>query len=199
MIEATAPAKPKRRAVRWLIRVALALGVVALAIWAAVLWQNYRSSASLADAIAETDRVDPTWRIADLEANRIAIADDQNAALAVLTLVKRLPAGGQLVGFEPGDTPPNVALSAAQRKPLDDGLTPVAEFRKPVRDLAEFSAGRFPITYSPDFIGTLTHSVEFGKARELLFADLLERIEAGDAGNAPPQLARAFRRRPGAR
>jgi len=58
-------------------------------------WRGYEwyLDRDLREAIAEADRLDPGWRLADLEAARADIPDAENAALQVLATKKLIPAG----------------------------------------------------------------------------------------------------------
>jgi hypothetical protein len=62
--------------------------LVAFAVAAAIAVAGYRYSLSLAErdleeAIAETDRLDPDWRLEDIERRRTKPPDDQNAAIPI--------------------------------------------------------------------------------------------------------------------
>src|SRR5688500_13826018 len=74
------PAKSRRR---WRIALAFAAVFVAvpLAYCAYLSWSTGRD---LEDAIAETDRLDPRWRLEDLQANRKPVPDDRNAMLVIV-------------------------------------------------------------------------------------------------------------------
>src|SRR5947209_4615100 len=51
-----------------------------------VVWQDIQ----LQKAIAETDQLDPGWRIWDLEANRAVLPDDRNSAVPLAAAKKLL-------------------------------------------------------------------------------------------------------------
>src|SRR5262245_36811661 len=88
----TGPITPRRRLRRWLLRLTLLPVLAAAGLWAYVAWQHYRASVTLAEAVAEADRLDPGWRLDDLLARRAAVPDERNAALRVLAITARLPA-----------------------------------------------------------------------------------------------------------
>src|SRR5260370_40752410 len=71
-------ASPRRR--RWRIAVGLLLAAIGVpvAVWLGFHWS---SEHSLAEALAETERLDPHWRFARILAGRAAVPDDENAPL----------------------------------------------------------------------------------------------------------------------
>lgn len=75
--------RPSRR--RRLDLLALLLLVILFA------WLNWIQHRELREAMAEADRSDPHWRLADLEAHRVVLADEENGALQVQKAVKALP------------------------------------------------------------------------------------------------------------
>src|SRR5437899_6990848 len=83
------PARPRARWGRRLLRAFLLLVVLAIG---AYLVFSYLAGRELAAAIAEADRLDPGWRLDDLEAAGAAIPDAENSALQV-TAAERLLAG----------------------------------------------------------------------------------------------------------
>src|SRR5581483_11927340 len=84
---------PPRRRLRWRfwIAVVLLLGLLWLVI-AYVLFV-LRMDGDLRDAMAEADRESPDgWQLADIEAHRRQLADDENAALVAMKVKSLLPA-----------------------------------------------------------------------------------------------------------
>src|SRR5438270_14092942 len=83
---------PEGRA-RWKRRVRT-LGLVVLLVVglpAAHFYLRWSSDWEMRKAAAEADRLDPGWRLLDLENSREAIADSNNSALKVLAITKRMP------------------------------------------------------------------------------------------------------------
>src|SRR5438132_8537384 len=83
------PAPTARRRYGWLMVVA-ALAFIPLLIAGFYVFVRYSGHASLRDAMEEADRLDPNWRMVDLEAHRKEVPDSENAlvqALAALPLV----------------------------------------------------------------------------------------------------------------
>src|SRR5262245_38368197 len=85
----TAMAAPRTRR-RWLRRLLIAI-VLVIALPAAYYWYaNWSLAHDLDEAIAETDRLDPRWRLRDIEADRKAVRDEDNAALHIISVVRML-------------------------------------------------------------------------------------------------------------
>ncbi len=79
---------PRRR------RLLLWLGVPALLLLVPVglyLLVVSRSNASLRALVAELDRTDPHWRLEEIEEHRAVLTDEENAAVTVLSVKKKLP------------------------------------------------------------------------------------------------------------
>jgi hypothetical protein len=76
----------------WLKRllVAVLTGTVGLAIHDGIVY--YQTSSALWQALAELDRADPGWRLADIEAAQAAIPDGENSAVCVRDSAALLPA-----------------------------------------------------------------------------------------------------------
>ncbi len=89
----SASSPPARRG-RWRRRILLFLvvGLMGAAVVAWVLFQ-WTARATLARAIAEADRLDPGWRLADLMAARRPVAAETNSASRVLEAAKGIPDG----------------------------------------------------------------------------------------------------------
>jgi hypothetical protein len=145
------------------------------------------------EAVAEADRLDPGWRLEDLEARRAAVPDDQNAALRVLAAQRLLPAGwptwpadegGALdLNFDAVLAP--VQLSPPQTRALAAVLTAAQPALAEARRLSDLPAGRYPITYSEDFISTpQPHLDSIRAVTTLLGHDVLRRAQEADADGA---------------
>ena len=82
------PGTPLRR--RWW-RAVLMLLIVALGLPAAnFFYSRWSLDADIERAIAETDALDPGWRLADIEAARKTYRDDENLALHSITVRRML-------------------------------------------------------------------------------------------------------------
>src|SRR5947209_11490887 len=173
------PPAPSRR--RWLRRV-LWLGLVAVLAGAALTgWLAYRFGGQLETVFAETDRLDPHWRLDDLEAHRPAVPDAENGALKVSALRATSPAR-----FLPGELPAERQLNAVQIEALDATLQTAGPARLAgMRALADFPHGRTAIPYAPDWFSTLLPHVQGHREVGLILRhDALARSQTGDADGA---------------
>ncbi len=146
----TIPAPPRPRRRRW--RTALALFVVLIAGLAAGCWYLvWAEERDFQAALAETDELDPGWRFADLEAGRVKIPDENNAALQVLK-ARRLGASGSIgmaLEEQIGALPVNVQLNAEQTAALRKFFAADPKALRRAHRLKDLIRGRYPVTYDP--------------------------------------------------
>jgi hypothetical protein len=193
------PPPPRRRRWRRLLWLLPPLALVA----AAWLYMYHAGDQRLAEAVAEAERTDPHWRLDDILTERAKIPDEENGALTALAAkAKRRPVG-PWPWWESSPPPPRVANP--ERNPFEvmrdwkpnealpdwarDSMRPemelVADAIGEARKLADQPRGRYPITYSKDYISTLMPSIQ--DAREvahLLSYDALFRAQSGDLDGA---------------
>src|SRR5438128_3805730 len=87
IVEAPTPTTTSRRRRRWPWYVVAAFGLPLLFL-AGGYWYLYWSSGRETEtALAETDRLDPGWRLDDLEAAREILKPEENSALHVTKVV----------------------------------------------------------------------------------------------------------------
>jgi hypothetical protein len=186
---ATAPAAVaapprRRRRLRWTLLLGLPLLALAvpLGVWQYNHWSDERA---VAEAIAETERLDPRWRFDDVLADRPPIADAENASLQVMRVMQVHGAASFAIPNAEYDAvqqgAPTVPLTAAQRAALrellDKSPKPLAEARK----LRTMPRGRPQIKYSPDFISTLATPLQHARdVGVFLHCDVLVRADEGD-------------------
>ena len=102
-------ARPKRRfpRARTLLLCLFALAVVALVlgVW---FWVEQQAGGKLRKAEQQADRLDPSWRLRDLIASRVPVADEENSAIAVANIVRLIPVGWRIPPkrFAGQDAPP---------------------------------------------------------------------------------------------
>src|SRR5262249_39916071 len=76
---------PRRTRRRWWLKwTIIPLLVVLCPLLTIHYFDNAAAERTLAEAVAEADRLDPGWRLEDLEAARRKIPDDKNGAVVVL-------------------------------------------------------------------------------------------------------------------
>src|SRR6516165_8355600 len=121
---AVLPAPRTRR--RWWLLL-LILPALFVAFW---VYSSFAAQQRLARAIAETDRLDPHWRLDDLQAERPVVPDEENAALLGIAARKKLPPNWnpltQADKFKVFALKPNQAPTAQQAAGLRDALEPGA-------------------------------------------------------------------------
>jgi hypothetical protein len=149
------PPHPRRR----VLRRAAAIVLIAVAVGFGLL--AYRHAANgwlLRDALAELDRIDPGWRLVDLEAARAVIPEDENSALVVrrARALLRRPENWMIhqLGGQLSHQPPTAPLTDDQCRLIIDALELNEATLTPLRQLAQFPRGRHPIRYAPDGIST---------------------------------------------
>jgi hypothetical protein len=190
-VQTTAPlARSRKRRLRRLVAgvvAAMALGVGVFA------YLDYLHDRELRDAVAEADRLDPGWRMEEMEAARAAVPADENGATLVRAARALMPpiwlpppaSGGppldeRLSGLAPQE-PPN----EADLKELRAELGKVAAALAKARELADRPQGRYPVTWSEDLIGTLTpHLDDVRTLGRMLALDALLRAHDGDIEGA---------------
>jgi hypothetical protein len=148
------------------------VGIAAVAVIGLVAGTHFylRWSAQweLQRAVAEADRLDPGWRLEELESKRSTLADDQNSALKVLDVKARMPARwpnrqrtpagpGRMiletdleinVDDELGQFPPEMQASPDFIRILNRIRNYSNRNLDKARSLSQFSRGRYPIEYA---------------------------------------------------
>jgi hypothetical protein len=135
---------------------------------------------------AETDALDPGWRLADIEAARQTYRDEDNGALQAIKarrLMLKKPAPGYDKNYEAvfRDLPAAVELNVQQTALIRNALELYPDAVVEARKLAEFSGGRYSLTCSTDVFSTLIpdHHEGMGIA-DVLMHDAMLRARGGD-------------------
>jgi hypothetical protein len=136
----------------------------------------------LQEAIAEAERLDPGWRMTELQAKRAVIPDEQNSALVVMAAQTLLPTKWQYLDFALGAENRNALWSIEQPVQLQDRQTKALreELRRaepvlvPLRKVTRLPTGRYP---KPVLMGAL-------KIGRLLAYDVLLRAQDPDVDGA---------------
>lgn len=84
---------PRRPRLRWLKRIGKGLLILAIIAALRLAWRHHQITKALDEAVAEMDRVEPGWRLADIEAAREQIPEEENSARVVVAAAKLLPQG----------------------------------------------------------------------------------------------------------
>ncbi len=188
------PPRPPARRRKWPRRLLGAFFVLALLLGGGAFYSFWSASLEMSSVLAQIDRLDPGWRLEDLEARRRSIPDAQNSALKIVA-ISRLQAGQTVWtpamdklfgenGISEAELPPQVQLNDQQTAYLMQRLELL---RKPIleaRQLANFPDGRFPLTYTADFYSTRLLCQDARGVAELLRWDAVRRVHDGDADGA---------------
>jgi len=138
-----------------LLRTVIAAGLVlGLAYGGSVYFFWRASTQEERDAIAEADRLDPGWRLEELEKKQPIIPDEENGALAVLVAANLWPvqqsSSQQEFWAEGGieqsivDLSPEIQMNAKQQESLMKELGKALLALQEARKLIGLSRGRFP-------------------------------------------------------
>jgi hypothetical protein len=197
---------PSRR--RWgsLKILGLVLAILSIVVGlpaAGYVWLLLKADATLRNAIAEADRLDPGWRLeAILEAReKDVIPDDEDAAACVLRVLNLIPADWQSTdpkireaqgpyrGYDldekVGKLRPDVKLSDELAAGLKAEVEELAPALAEARPLAGMSRGRLPIEYAEVFFDTkLPHTQDSRKVVRLLRLSATHRAQGGDYDGA---------------
>jgi hypothetical protein len=128
---ADAPRPRFRRWRRLLVAAVACVGLAALMLLGVLYYRSYVTEVALREAIAEADRLDPGWRLAELDAKRIAVPFEQNSESQV-----RKAGGGGMKLLNAGGT----MVRGTNRDVLVDSI-------KPIEDL-ELLSPRFRLTFN---------------------------------------------------
>jgi hypothetical protein len=157
-------------------------------------WRGYEwyLDRDLREAIAEADRLDPGWRLMDLEAARAEVSDEENAALQVLAAKKLLPAGwfppppgGTSLERELDELPLSIRMNDELQKQVGAALGKASAAVTVARKVAEMPRGRYVVIGSSNRGRYwLPHVQEAHDIAWLLQLDALRRADAGDIDGA---------------
>jgi hypothetical protein len=155
------------------------------------------TSRRLAEALAEADRLDPGWRLEELEAKRRVVPDDQNSGLQV-PLVPDERLGLRAPRWYPGkrwpsadteellkDLPPQLRLTPAQYRALKKDMDAIRPVIMQARRLMDYPFGRYPVEYRKDPLSTLLPYAQRNRQiANVLSYDALCRAADGDLDGA---------------
>jgi hypothetical protein len=168
---ATSGLAPPRRRRRWLGCLSLIFSLltsVVLVLFGAYYYFRYTIDNEWAAAEAEADSLDPRWRLMDIEEDREKVPDDENSALQIMAVTRKAPNfhvnNVKMYDQLFDELPPTAELNEEQLKLLRGQLAKIAEPLKEARRLKDMPRGRFPLTYSDDFISTLVAEQQNARA-----------------------------------
>lgn len=195
---------PTEQGPRWGRRIAYVAVVLLLLAFAGLSYLQYAGNRRLAAVLAELERQDPGWRLADIEVRRRSYPDEENGMLCVRAARAALPrpwpdwqkflsAQGAEDAVEEAsqletslqDQDPATRLNARQVQALRTELPRASAALAEARKLADRPHGRASVNWAPDFISTLLpHVQEAREIASLLGYDVLLRTEEGDLAGA---------------
>lgn len=158
-----APAGQPSRKRRWYV---LALVLLVMAIPTGfVLFVQYQATSQIRLAEEQADKLDPGWRLEDLEAARARISDAENSALVVIETARLMPPSwinwtlpqgkGSSLYESLQELSPNQQLTDNQQAELRSQLQAAAPALDYGSKLTSLSRGRYPIKWNKDAVGTL--------------------------------------------
>src|SRR5262249_50261833 len=140
-------------------------------------------------AIALADRLDPGWRLEEIEAKRQVISDDENSARKIILAVRVMEAhvrpstwASQNPWFtELRSQTPELQLTERQHALLRADLAKLPDVLAEARKLADMPRGRFPISYSPNALSTVLPNVQDSRyVGFLLMMDVMCKVHEND-------------------
>ncbi len=171
----------------WWVRVNnLVLVLLGLAV-GLFFYREQRAIRRLQETVAELDQTHPGWRLAEIEAAREEVPEDQNSALIIPVVAKLLSPSW------PPETDEGDAFKVIFNKPLgphaDKQLEPALRAGRPAmrvaRNLAQLPRGRFPVEYWRDSDkALLPYRIQTRRIFALLAYDVFDLLQTGDVQGA---------------
>ncbi len=156
--EAVETEKPRRPWwLLWLKRIGKGLLLAAVVIAIRQAWRHHQVTKKLENTLAEIDRAEPGWRLADIEAAREQMPEDENSARVVVAAAKLLPKGWPSTEFADrfAYLAPEEQLVPEDFARLTKELNAVQPALKEARKLVEKPRGRHHLTYARFVFDTL--------------------------------------------
>jgi competence protein ComGC len=201
---AAPPVRPRRRSWPYVVALLVLILLIGIGVY---LYLIVSAERELQAAIAETDRLDPRWRVEDVEADRAVVPKAENSATLAIAAKQQLPKNwpypdapptpqdlpddlkkrqllADMVDSLPNLEPPQ-QLNDVQMTALRTEMTRAAGALAEARKLVDRTEGRLPITYKPDWISTLLpHTQDARQIAVLLSNDALLRAQDQDPNGA---------------
>jgi hypothetical protein len=179
--------RPRRTWRRWGVGLLIIVVPCVLLVAANLGYRRHHSVVALEKALAELDQKEPGWRLADIEAARAVVPDEENSALAIGRAHALLPLRWppQDLGERFSLPPPQARLDDEDAAWIADELCQRQDALLEARKLADLPKGRHAITWKPDFVGTLLPTQQ--NARTLMFLlelDAMYQAQLGDMKGA---------------
>jgi hypothetical protein len=193
-IDSSIIARPPRITRRRKYWIAILLAGAAL-VGGSYVWLFYQSNRAIRDALAEADRLDPGWRLSELEEARSVVPQDANSARLVMAARSQLPlvwpkwmltkpnGTGLVDGLE--ELSPEISLSESQRQELATGLKSLAAPLASAKKVIGMPEGRYGIKWDKDGVGTpMPHLHGIRLIVDLLRFEAISHADSGDLTSA---------------
>jgi len=156
-----------------------------------------RKTIRLPEVIAETDRIDAGWRLADLDAGMPEIPEAENAALVLIEVAGMIPrdwppdrdSGQKSLGEELRSWPKEKQFDDEFTREIQSALAKIATVVHTAERLADLPRGRFPLHWSWDNLTAgggvqVDHEHALLPITKLLTASSLLKAQQGDFDGA---------------
>ncbi|MHB1421598.1 MAG: hypothetical protein ACYC3I_00095 [Gemmataceae bacterium] len=172
---------------RWLKRLGKILLVGTIAIVIRQAWFHHEVTKNLEETLAEMDRVEPGWRLEEIEAAREKIPEEENSARVVVAAARLLPKDWPPKEFSDlfVHLDPEHQLTPEEFAKLKHELESVRPALEEARKLNEMPRGRHRIIYERNVLDTrLNDQGETRRIAILLGYDALRYDQIGDGARA---------------
>lgn len=171
---------------RWLKRIGCGLLILLVPIMTLLIlgtcgwaWRHHTVQQRLDKALAELDRTDPGWRLADIEAAREQIPEEENSARIVVAAASLLPRNWPAPEFYDRFTelPPQEMLVPDDFARLERELESVRPALEEACKLARMSRGRHRIAYKRNVMSTQLEDQQ--RSRQVVHLLLCDALQCG--------------------
>lgn len=178
---------PKRRR-HWLRGVGCGVLILLILAIPVCMWRRHAVQQRLDQTLAELDRTDPGWRLADLEAARDEVPDAENSARLIVAAAQQFPRSwppDDLSGDHFWDQPPNEMLSGEDFLLLSSELSRVKSAVAIAAELADMPRGRHRLRVDRNSIPTgFTDQLNSQRILTLLVYESMRMNQKGEGPNA---------------
>jgi hypothetical protein len=168
---------------RWLKRIGWSLLILAVSSAGRQAWVHYQATKKLQETLTEMDRVEPGWRLEDIEAAREPVPEEENSARVVIAAARLLPKNWPPQEFHDpfSRLKPVEQFAPEDFARLTKELENVRPALKEAHKLTRMPRGRHHIVYERNVLDTcLNDQGETRRIATLLVCDVLRHDQNGD-------------------